>query len=139
MKWGCIYEIKKAPVILATGILAASAMSIHASAGVYYDYVTPSKLSSPVSFSKAWNQKYTFNVNVGGKTVECYGKIGYDTWFQNEDYVKTGWAPTGLGHYMVISNSNGLERTNTVKGGFNTGKADVEHGTNIFYTFYVVS
>ncbi len=86
-------------------------------------------------FKKAWSKAIVLNIKVDDINIESSLTIGYDTWWTNEDYVNNCWTPTGWEHKATVKNASGSESTGTVKGGFNTGKADIKHsGDSVTYS-----
>ncbi len=82
-------------------------------------------------FEKKWDALWCFEINY----MEGSMKIGYDTWWTNEDYVKNFYM-TGYKHYAKVTNSNGTsDSTDISKGSYGTPKADIKHtGVPVTYT-----
>lgn len=130
--------LKKFSASLAAIILMASSTVFPVSAQ-WINASTTAADHDHTSFKSDWKEKIKLNIKVEGTTtVETTMTIGFDTWAEDEDYVEDCWAPTGWKHYAKVRNSKGAtESTNTVNGGFNSGKADVKHTGNsvIFYGY----
>lgn len=132
-------KLKLASALSAIAMCSSMIATLPTSAATY---CSGSKTASSLgkSFSSKWSKPITIDIDVAGdESLEVSLTVGYDTWCQHEDYVKNCWAPTGVTHYAKVKNSQGTtESTNSAKGGFNTGKADVKHtGSSVTYYGFV--
>lgn len=85
-----------------------------------------------LNFSNSWSVMWTFQCGQYNATME----IGFDTWFQDEDYVDEFYTLAGNNHYAAVRNAdNKIEYTNIVSHGQFTGKADVNHTGN-YVSYY---
>lgn len=137
---------KKAKSFLMATIMGMTVMTTlplsNASAAEVYQSSTTAAAEGQTSFTKAWSKVVDMDFNVSGVLISPSSvtlTIGYDTWWVKEDYVTKCFAPTGWDHFARVMNSNGdYEDTKVLKGGYNTGKADVKHtGSTVTYYAFI--
>lgn len=136
-------RMKKLSALITAVLLGTTSMTSLAvtdSLAVTFSASTTASEQEHTAFTKKWSKDIALDVNVGGdETAEVTLTIGFDTWVQDEDYVNDCWAPTGWEHFARVKNSSGtIADTKVLKGGFNTGKADVKHtGPSVTYYGFI--
>ncbi|MEG2051274.1 MAG: hypothetical protein RR012_03115 [Oscillospiraceae bacterium] len=120
-------------------ITLAVSSTMRASAVNYLsNYTTASALKQ--TFSKDWEKSVLINTYYQGqKAYEGSMFVGFNTFLVDEDYAQYLWCPTGVWHYAKVVNSNGVSKsTPAVKGGSDTGSAQIQHtGSNVKYYAYM--
>lgn len=124
-------RLKKAFVSLAASVMCITgsigSMSVNA-----VGRSTTNVALGYTNFSDDWSAIWTFSCG----NCACSVIVGFDTWFDDEDYIEYYFA-SGCVHYAAVKNSIGeIEYTNTASAGSSTGKADVNHTGNPV-TYYV--
>lgn len=130
--------MKKAAAICSAMVLMASAMG-SLSVGAKWHVQKTTSIAQNKSFTRAWHKTITMDFPALANVAEVTVTIGYDTWWTNEDYVNDCYAPTGWPHLAVVQNSIGNKAaTAQTKGGYITGKADINHiGEPVTYFVYL--
>lgn len=121
--------------------IVASAMCVTGSIGAMSAYadgrLTTNVAQNHTDFSDDWSAIWTFSC---GSTYTGSMTIGFDTFWDDEDFVTLFGTKNG-NHYAAVKNSiDEIEYTNTAPKSVSTGKADVDHyGSPVtYYAFWNV-